>query len=170
MPVATHLGLTTPEGQYVTLMVSVKYFLGTFLLPLHPAMDICKTVSNLKQMGTKSRRPITKHNCWWGFNINSIDRMPVIKLTSFSCLANVVRDIIRAGTIHGQEPSLYFCNNQQSVFGCRRDANCFPDTYFVMMNVPETRSSWERIAVSGKYNVVEWCEKEVSSCVLIIPS
>ncbi|THG98583.1 hypothetical protein EW026_g3618 [Hermanssonia centrifuga] len=123
-------------------------------------MDSHKIVKKLKRMGTRSRRPITKHNRWWGFNVDPIDRTPGIKLTSFSRLADVVRDIIRAGAIHGQEPSLYFCNNQQPVFGYGRDATCLPDAYFVMMNVPETRSSWERIAVSGEYNVVEWCEKE----------
>ncbi len=44
---ATHLGLTTPGGQSVT-MVSVQYFLDTFSPPLHPEMDIFNTVNKLK--------------------------------------------------------------------------------------------------------------------------
>ncbi len=162
---SAHLGLTTSEGQSVT-MVSVQYFLDTLLPPLHPTMDIHKTVNKLKRMGTKSRRPITKHNRWWGFNSDPIDRTKVTNKTSFKRLADVVRDIVRAGTMHGQELSLRFHNNEQPVFGYGRDKDTLPDAYLVLKSVPETRSPWEKIAVSGEYNVEKWYEKEVSTCVL----
>ncbi len=166
---SAHLGLTTPAGQSVS-MVSVKYFLDTFLPPLHPAIDIHKILNRLKRMGTKSRRPITKHNRWWGFNVDPTDRTPVINLTTFKRLADIVRDIVRAGAIRGQTPSLDFHNNPQPIFDSERDETCLPDAYMVMTSVPETRTPWGRIAVSGEYNVEQWYEKEVSSCVLIMSS
>ncbi len=162
---AAHLGLTTPGGQSVT-MVSIKYFFDTLLPPLHPAMDIRRTVNKLKRMGTKSRRPITKHNRWWGFNIDPVERTAVIDATSFKHMADVARDIVRAGAVHGQEPSLSFHNNPQPMFYRGRDDVSLPDAYLVLTSVPETRSTWEQIAVSGEYDVGRWHEKEVSEHVL----
>ncbi|THG98773.1 hypothetical protein EW026_g3470 [Hermanssonia centrifuga] len=117
-----------------------------------------KILNKLKRMGTKSRRPITKHNRWWGFNVDPIDRTPAIDLTSFSRLADVARDIVRAGEIDGKTPTLSFCNNPQPVFGYGRDETCLPDAYLALTSVPESRSAWEMIAVSGEYNVQEWYE------------
>ncbi len=146
------------------MVVPVQYFLEHVLPPLHPRIDLERTLSKLKR-GTRSHRPITKAGRWWGFS-DDPESTKHSRKTSFLNFPRMVNAIAECGAPAGVQSSLEILfNPHQGITSVDRDEQSLPDAYLVTRGTQKSEVGWGDISVAGEYDKGSWGRLDVSSMI-----
>lgn len=147
------------------MVVPVQYFLKHVLPPLHPQIDLDKTLSRLKR-GARSHRPITKAGRWRGFSKDP-ENTEHDRKSSFLNFPKMVNAIAKSGAPAGVQPSLKISFNPiQGINSVDRDERSLPDAYLVTRDTEANEVRWGNIGVAGEYDKGSWGRLDVSSMIV----